>query len=41
MAASCEPGDFFVVYYSGHGTNVEDQDGDEEDGNDEALCLRT
>ena len=33
------PGDSVVIHYSGHGTNVEDLDGDEEDdGRDEALC---
>lgn len=36
---SCEEGDFFIYYYSGHGTQVPDKSGDEEDGNDEALCL--
>ena len=30
-----------VFQYSGHGTHQEDQDGDESDGQDEALCLRT
>ncbi len=24
LASSCMPGDFLVVYYSGHGTNVPD-----------------
>lgn len=31
--------DVFVFFYSGHGANVQDQDGDEEDGLDEAMCL--
>jgi hypothetical protein len=34
-------GDYFIFYYSGHGTSVPDKDGDEEDGKDEALCLVT
>lgn len=33
------PGDCFIFYYSGHGTNLADQSGDEEDGQDEALCF--
>jgi len=37
----CNPGDFFVFYYSGHGTEVEDTDGDEKDGMDEAFCFVT
>ena len=41
MAASCTIGDFFVVYYSGHGTSVPDADKDEVDGLDEAFCLRS
>jgi len=35
----CGEDDYFVLYYSGHGTSVEDEDGDEDDGMDEALCL--
>jgi metacaspase-1 len=31
-------GDTVVIQYSGHGTWVPDQDGDEPDGRDEALC---
>jgi hypothetical protein len=34
-----EEGDIFIYYYSGHGTNLEDQSGDEEDGQDEAFCF--
>jgi uncharacterized caspase-like protein len=41
MASSCTIGDFFVVYYSGHGTSVPDADKDEVDGMDEAFCLRS
>jgi hypothetical protein len=39
VGARCEPDDYFVFYYAGHGTNVEDLDGDEEDGQDEAFCF--
>jgi hypothetical protein len=28
IASSCKLGDFFVVYYSGHGTSVDDVDKD-------------
>lgn len=31
-------GDVAVVHYSGHGSNVPDDDGDESDGRDEILC---
>merc|ERR1719362_1737192 len=34
-------GDFFIFYYSGHGTNLQDQSGDEDDGEDEAFCFVT
>merc|ERR1719221_1312164 len=37
----CQEGDFFVFYYSGHGTNLKDQSGDEADGQDEAFCFVT
>ena len=40
MAQRCEKGDYLIFQYSGHGTHVEDEDGDESDGNDEAMCLR-
>jgi hypothetical protein len=33
------PGSHVVITFSGHGTNVQDTSGDEEDGRDEALCL--
>jgi hypothetical protein len=32
-------GDMLFISYSGHGTFVPDESGDEEDGNDEAWCL--
>jgi hypothetical protein len=32
-------GDLFMVTYSGHGGQVPDKDGDEDDGNDETWCL--
>jgi len=41
VGSQCQPGDFFVFYYSGHGTNLKDQSGDEEDGQDEAFCFVT
>jgi hypothetical protein len=41
VAGRCQPGDYFVFNYSGHGANVPDEDGDEKDGQDEALCLVT
>jgi len=33
------PSDTILVYYSGHGVQVEDKSGDEDDGKDEALSL--
>lgn len=36
---SLEPGDEFLWYHSGHGTQVYDANGDEEDSVDEALVL--
>lgn len=39
MSQRCEPDDYFIFYYSGHGTNVADQSGDEADGQDEAFCF--
>jgi hypothetical protein len=32
------PGDKIFIYYSGHGSRIKDQNGDEDDGYDEALC---
>jgi hypothetical protein len=37
MVRSALPGDVLVLQYSGHGTQVPDVDGDEDDGDDEAL----
>lgn len=37
--ADSRAGDYIVGTYSGHGTHVPDQKGDESDGRDEALCL--
>eukprot|EP00933_Yihiella_yeosuensis_P063547 TRINITY_DN6671_c1_g6_i1.p1 TRINITY_DN6671_c1_g6~~TRINITY_DN6671_c1_g6_i1.p1 ORF type:complete len:481 (-),score=99.76 TRINITY_DN6671_c1_g6_i1:294-1661(-) len=34
----CQPHDTFVFYYTGHGERIPDNDGDELDGMDEALC---
>lgn len=31
--------DYFIIYYSGHGASVLDEDGDEEDGKDEAFVF--
>jgi hypothetical protein len=39
MAGRMGENDYFVFYYSGHGTSVDDDDGDEDDGKDEALCF--
>lgn len=38
MINNMQPGDVSFVTYSGHGTWVPDQDGDEPDGRDEAVC---
>jgi hypothetical protein len=37
MVAASAPGDVLVFQYAGHGTHFEDSEGDEEDGQDEAL----
>lgn len=39
VGGRCGDDDYFVFYYSGHGTQVDDEDGDEDEGQDEALCL--
>lgn len=38
-AADLKAGDIFMLSYSGHGGQVPDQNGDEEDGLDETWCL--
>ncbi|MGF6171813.1 caspase family protein [Ensifer sp. 4252] len=38
LIAGTEPGDRAYLYYSGHGLQVTDLDGDEDDGMDEALA---
>lgn len=35
----CHKDDVFVFFFSGHGLNVPDEDGDEEDGEDEAFAV--
>eukprot|EP00747_Dinoflagellata_sp_TGD_P185638 gnl/TRDRNA2_/TRDRNA2_42262_c0_seq1.p1 gnl/TRDRNA2_/TRDRNA2_42262_c0~~gnl/TRDRNA2_/TRDRNA2_42262_c0_seq1.p1 ORF type:complete len:327 (-),score=63.22 gnl/TRDRNA2_/TRDRNA2_42262_c0_seq1:32-961(-) len=39
VGSRCESGDLFFFFYSGHGDRLEDDDGDEDDGFDEAMCL--
>lgn len=39
IAKLVSPDDKVLIYYSGHGTQVEDRDGDEDDNYDEALTL--
>ena len=38
-AAELRPGDIFLWTYAGHGHGIRDENGDEEDGQDEAFCL--
>ena len=38
-ASSLNPNDFFAFYYSGHGSHIKDESGDESDGEDETLVL--
>ena len=38
LASEAQPGDACFVHYSGHGCSIRDDDGDEADGKDEALC---
>ena len=38
MVSTVAKGDSIVIQYSGHGTYIPDQDGDEPDGTDECLC---
>ncbi|CAJ1332490.1 unnamed protein product [Effrenium voratum] len=37
VAKRCEPGDWFVWFWAGHGVNVPDFNGDEKDGFDQAF----
>jgi metacaspase-1 len=39
MTSRAIPGDSLVFTYSGHGTSVPDEEKDEPDGRDEAICL--
>jgi len=39
VGSKCDDNDIFFFFYSGHGAPIADQSGDEEDGNDEAMCL--
>jgi hypothetical protein len=39
LTAGAAPGDTLVFHFSGHGSNVRDQTGDETDGRDEITCL--
>ncbi len=39
IASLAKPGDFFLLTFSGHGSTKPDDDGEEEDKYDEALCL--
>lgn len=39
LAAAAGPGDLVAISYSGHGGQIEDLDGDEDDGLDETWCL--
>jgi hypothetical protein len=38
MLTKTKPGDSVVIQYSGHGSYVPDEDGDEPDGMDECIC---
>lgn len=38
LASEAEPGDACFVHYSGHGCSIRDDEREEADGNDEALC---
>lgn len=40
VVSQAEEGDSIFLHYSGHGTKMKDDDGDEKDGYDEALCPR-
>lgn len=38
LVQGCRAGDSLLFYYTGHGSQIRDVDGDEIDGQDEALC---
>lgn len=38
LVAEAQPGDALFCHYSGHGCSIRDDDNDESDGKDEALC---
>ncbi|KAK1440287.1 hypothetical protein QVD17_06112 [Tagetes erecta] len=38
LIQGCQPGDSLLFYYAGHASQIPDEDGDEDDGYDEALC---
>ncbi|XBI79244.1 hypothetical protein VPH35_088767 [Triticum aestivum] len=38
LVHGCSSGDSLVFHFSGHGDQEEDKDGDEQDGQDEAIC---
>ncbi len=38
-ANTLKAGDIFILGYAGHGGQIPDSDGDEEDGYDETMCL--
>ncbi|MFS7985702.1 hypothetical protein Hanom_Chr11g01001681 [Helianthus anomalus] len=38
LVRGCQPGDSLMFYYAGHASQIPDEDGDEIDGYDEALC---
>jgi len=39
VGRDCAVGDYFIFFYAGHGCQLPDQDGDEQDGKDDAYCL--
>jgi len=39
LGANLDDDDYFIFYYTGHGDELKDLDGDEKDGFDEAMCF--